>query len=154
MRIDAEWFLPWIMEKALDRPVFRDQRRQALSRARGRVLEIGFGFGTTLSEYPAEQVVDITALEPNPGMQRRARKRLARSPVPVPRGRWGRRRCAARGRLGARPVPHVFSGRARESRGAPRRSAPCADPGAATPSPALRSGTVPGDRGYLGARAY
>lgn len=83
MRIYAEWFLPWIMEKALDRPVFRDQRRQTLSRARGRVLEIGFGSGTTLSEYPAEQVEEITALEPNPGMQRRARKRLACSPVPV-----------------------------------------------------------------------
>ncbi len=83
MRIYAERFLPWIMEKALNRPVFRDQRRSALLPARGRVLEVGFGFGASLDAYPAAGIVAITALDPNPGMQRRARRPLARSPLPV-----------------------------------------------------------------------
>jgi ubiquinone/menaquinone biosynthesis C-methylase UbiE len=79
----TERFLPWFMEKILSRPVYREQRREILGRAEGRVLEIGFGFGGTLTEYPAGQVQEVVALEPNPGMVRRARPRLVLVPFPV-----------------------------------------------------------------------
>jgi ubiquinone/menaquinone biosynthesis C-methylase UbiE len=79
VRLYRERFLPWVMEKVLSRPEFQAQRRETLKEARGRVLEIGFGFGATLSEYPAGPggVIELVALEPNPGMTRRAAARAA-----------------------------------------------------------------------------
>ncbi|MFQ5877463.1 MAG: class I SAM-dependent methyltransferase [Acidobacteriota bacterium] len=77
--------LPWAMEKILARPVFQEQRREALRRARGRVLEVGFGFGASVGEYPpeAERIAELVALEPNPGMTRRARRRARAPAFPV-----------------------------------------------------------------------
>ena len=83
MRPYAERLLPWMMEKVLSRPVYAEQRRSLLRRAAGRALEIGFGFGGTLAEYPGARVREVVALEPNPGMLRRARPRIARAPFPV-----------------------------------------------------------------------
>jgi SAM-dependent methyltransferase len=71
------------MEMVLSRPVYAGQRRALLARAKGRVLEIGFGFGGTLPEYPAGRVRELVALEPNPGMLRRARGRIAGASFPV-----------------------------------------------------------------------
>ena len=79
----TERFLPWFMEKVLSLPVYREQRREILRLSSGRVLEIGFGFGGTLTEYPGAQVREVVALEPNPGMVRRARGTLALAPFPV-----------------------------------------------------------------------
>jgi ubiquinone/menaquinone biosynthesis C-methylase UbiE len=79
----TEHFFPWFMEKVLSLPVYREQRRETLRRAEGRVLEIGFGFGGTLTEYPEGRVSEVVALEPNPGMVRRARRFLATAPFPV-----------------------------------------------------------------------
>lgn len=78
----SEWFLPWIMERLLSLPEVQRQRDPALEGARGLVLEIGFGFGGSLSHYPAA-VDSLIGLEPNPGMLRRARRRLASAPFPV-----------------------------------------------------------------------
>jgi SAM-dependent methyltransferase len=72
-----------MMETILSRPIYAEQRRALLRRAEGRVLEIGFGFGGTLGEYPGARVRELFALEPNPGMLRRARGRIARAPFPV-----------------------------------------------------------------------
>src|SRR2546428_12371896 len=71
------------MEKVLSLPVYREQRREILRLSSGRVLEIGFGFGGTLAEYPGTQVREVVALEPNPGMVRRARRSVALAPFPV-----------------------------------------------------------------------
>jgi len=79
----TERFFPWFMEKVLSLPVYREQRRVILRRAEGRVLEIGFGFGGTLTEYPEARVRALVALEPNPGMVRRARRSAALAPFPV-----------------------------------------------------------------------
>ena len=83
MRPYTERLLPWLMETILSRPTYAEQRRALLCRAEGRVLEIGFGFGGTVVEYPQARVRELIALEPNPGMLRRARVRIARAPFPV-----------------------------------------------------------------------
>jgi ubiquinone/menaquinone biosynthesis C-methylase UbiE len=85
MRLYRHHILPWFMELGLSRPEVQAQRREALRGARGRVLEIGFGFGATLSEYPAgdDGVQEVVALEPNPGMVRRAAPRIAAAALPV-----------------------------------------------------------------------
>src|SRR5262245_1839799 len=71
------------MEKVLSHEVYAEQRRALLERAQGRVLELGFGFGGTIAEYPRARVRELVALEPNPGMLRRARSRIDRAPFPV-----------------------------------------------------------------------
>jgi ubiquinone/menaquinone biosynthesis C-methylase UbiE len=83
LRLYTERFLPWFMETILSRPTYREQRRDLLRLADGLVLEIGFGFGGSLSEYTAGRVRELVALEPNPGMLRRARPRVALAPFPV-----------------------------------------------------------------------
>src|SRR5258705_11504202 len=83
IQLYTERILPWLIETILSRPTYGEQRRVILRKASGRVLEIGFGFGGTLTEYPAAQVRELVALEPNPGMLRRARPRIARAPFPV-----------------------------------------------------------------------
>lgn len=72
-----EAILPWIMDAAGDARVLRRIRAEVLRDVRGRVLEIGFGTGLNLPFYPPE-VREITAVEPSPGMTRRAGKHLRR----------------------------------------------------------------------------
>ncbi len=83
MRVYGDIVFPWLMETLLSRPVYRRQRKALLRQAGGRVLEIGFGFGGSLGEYPAGRVKEIVALEPNPGMIRRARPRIDAAGFPV-----------------------------------------------------------------------
>lgn len=73
------------MEKILTLPSFQSQRREALLGASGRILEVGFGFGGSLTEYPAApgRVTEIVALEPNAGMTRRAVRRVKGAPFSV-----------------------------------------------------------------------
>jgi SAM-dependent methyltransferase len=73
---------PWLMDRALSHPSATEQRPGVLSRARGDVLEVGFGTGLNLPHYPPE-VRRLVAVEPNPGARRRARRRLDASGVRV-----------------------------------------------------------------------
>jgi ubiquinone/menaquinone biosynthesis C-methylase UbiE len=57
-------------------------RHELLSDVGGEVLEIGFGSGLNLSHYP-ERIKKIIALEPNPGMNRMAQKRVRSARVIV-----------------------------------------------------------------------
>lgn len=59
-----------------------EQRRHVIGQARGRVLEIGFGTGLNLPFYP-EQVDRLVAIEPNAGMARWTRERIAAAKIPV-----------------------------------------------------------------------
>lgn len=81
----AERFLPWAMERVLSAPEYAAQRVPALKEARGRVLEIGFGFGGSLGSYPsnARRISNLVGLEPNPGMLRRAERHAAEASFPV-----------------------------------------------------------------------
>jgi ubiquinone/menaquinone biosynthesis C-methylase UbiE len=56
---------------------FDDERRRVLSRAHGRVLELGVGTGASLPFYPS-RVTEVVAIDPFPGMIERARDRLRR----------------------------------------------------------------------------
>lgn len=56
-----------------ERRIFASIRRKLLGDLRGRVLEIGAGTGASLSYYPPE--AQVTGLEPDPFMLKRARAR-------------------------------------------------------------------------------
>jgi SAM-dependent methyltransferase len=73
--------LPWLVDRGTSHDSLLDLRRELVAEARGRVLEIGFGPGGSVPHYgPIERLV---ALEPDPGMLRRARPRLEKARFPV-----------------------------------------------------------------------
>lgn len=75
--------LPAAIDRAMSRPFVREQRVPALAGARGRVLEIGFGTGTSLDAYPPGAIERLIGVEPNRAMWIRARTRAARAGVAV-----------------------------------------------------------------------
>jgi len=81
-RYYREVLFPWGLEKAMNTPVHSAARKDLLSNAKGRVLEIGFGTGLNLPHYP-ESVECIVTVDPNAGMNGRAMKRIEASPIPV-----------------------------------------------------------------------
>jgi ubiquinone/menaquinone biosynthesis C-methylase UbiE len=54
----------------------RDKRRELLSRARGRTLELGAGTGLNLELYP-EAVTELVVTEPDPHMRAQLERKLA-----------------------------------------------------------------------------
>jgi SAM-dependent methyltransferase len=83
MGLYVDRILPWIMERILRLPVLEEQRVEALRGSAGLVLEVGFGAGASLPAYPAAGVREIVAIDPNPGMIRRARRHASSSAHPV-----------------------------------------------------------------------
>jgi ubiquinone/menaquinone biosynthesis C-methylase UbiE len=75
MGVYSRIVFPWLCELALDRPFVAAYRRSLLEQAGGEVLEIGIGTGLNLPHYPAA-VRKITAVDPNPGMHRKAQRRI------------------------------------------------------------------------------
>ena len=69
-----------VLSKGEDRMI-RRYRAQVAGEARGRVLEIGAGNGLNFSHY--RQALEVTAVEPQPGMLKNAALRAAAAPVPV-----------------------------------------------------------------------
>ena len=59
------------------------QRRKIVPLAQGTVLELGFGSGLNLPHYDRAKVSRLFALEPAPGMLKRARKTAASAEFPV-----------------------------------------------------------------------
>lgn len=57
-------------------------RRQAVAKAQGRVLEIGFGTGRNLPFYPAG-LDRLVAVDPNPGMAALAQQRMREAGIEV-----------------------------------------------------------------------
>ena len=72
------------MEGGLRGDAHRRLRRRVLARARGEVLEVGFGTGLNLECYP-ESVRRVTGLDPAAVLERRVRARVAAAPFPVDR---------------------------------------------------------------------
>lgn len=64
--------------KATEEAGLRDMRRELLSAARGRVLEVGAGTGLNLEHYP-EEIESLILTEPDPHMAKQLRPKLAGS---------------------------------------------------------------------------
>jgi ubiquinone/menaquinone biosynthesis C-methylase UbiE len=73
---------PRLCDWAMSDPTMAALRSAALAQAGGEILEIGFGTGLNLKHYP-EQIRQITTVDPNPGMAKRAAKRISESGVRV-----------------------------------------------------------------------
>jgi ubiquinone/menaquinone biosynthesis C-methylase UbiE len=73
---------PRLCDFLLNKPFVARQRRELLALAHEDVLEIGFGTGLNLACYPPH-VRKITAVDPNSGMQRLAKKRTEQSGIAV-----------------------------------------------------------------------
>ncbi len=78
----SRFILPGLCNAALDRPLVAAYRREVLAGAGGDILEVGFGTGLNLPCYP-DRVRRITAIDPNPGMHRRARALVERSGLEI-----------------------------------------------------------------------
>jgi SAM-dependent methyltransferase len=74
---------PFLVAGMGDPAPIRQIRRQIIPLARGTVLEIGVGAGANVPHYDASHVDALYALEPNPGMVRRARRTARRSSLPI-----------------------------------------------------------------------
>lgn len=82
MGLYSRVIFPRLMDWTMSADVMEQHRQQVLARARGKVLEVGFGTGLNLPFYPAT-VEQLTALDTNPGTLAIAERRLAKTAIPV-----------------------------------------------------------------------
>src|SRR5262245_39889632 len=73
---------PRLCDWALSQPFIAEQRRRLLAEAGGEILEIGFGTGLNLPNYPSS-VREIAAVDPNVGMHRLAQRRIKQTGIEV-----------------------------------------------------------------------
>ncbi|MDH6679004.1 ubiquinone/menaquinone biosynthesis C-methylase UbiE [Rhodococcus sp. LBL1] len=76
--------VPHLVEVSCGNSLTEASRQRACAGLRGRVIEIGFGSGLNVPFYP-DSVTSVSAVEPADEAWRLARKRLARTSVPVER---------------------------------------------------------------------
>ena len=82
MGLYSRHVFPRLCDWAMSDPRLGKLRSEALADVGGEVLEIGFGTGLNLAHYP-EHVRKVTTVEPNAGMNRLARRRIAESGIVV-----------------------------------------------------------------------
>jgi ubiquinone/menaquinone biosynthesis C-methylase UbiE len=75
MSFYRETIYPYLVDTFGDPPPIRKVRAQIVPLAEGSVLEIGSGSGANFTHYDPASVSLLYALEPNPGMIRRAQNR-------------------------------------------------------------------------------
>ena len=75
MGIYSKYIFPWFLDKFMARRFFREKRKEVLAATEGKVLEIGFGTGLNLAQYP-NHIKNITSVDVNSGMHRYVRKRI------------------------------------------------------------------------------
>ena len=74
--------IPYCIDFTLSGSTLEKYRQQLLADVSGEILEIGFGTGLNLPHYP-DNVTKITTIDPNAGMQKLARSRIAASNISV-----------------------------------------------------------------------
>ncbi len=74
--------IPYCIDIAMSGDTLQQYRQQLLKDVSGEILEIGFGTGLNLPHYPKE-IEKITTIDPNPGMKKLARSRIAASNITV-----------------------------------------------------------------------
>jgi ubiquinone/menaquinone biosynthesis C-methylase UbiE len=82
MSLYKKYVFPWLCNLAMSRKILDKYRKDLLSDVAGNILEIGFGTGVNLLFYP-EHVKRITVVEPNEGMNPKARARVESSGIQV-----------------------------------------------------------------------
>jgi SAM-dependent methyltransferase len=83
MNLYERFLLPTLVTSACSCSPIDKQRQKIVPGAEGVVLELGFGAGLNLPHYDVSKVRKLYALEPSPGMVKRARRAVARSPIDV-----------------------------------------------------------------------
>jgi SAM-dependent methyltransferase len=78
----SRWIFPRLCDWVMGLPTLAGLRKEVLADVGGDILEIGFGTGLNLAHYP-EHVRRITTIDPNPGMNTLARRRVAESGIEV-----------------------------------------------------------------------
>lgn len=76
MNLYERFILPGLVTGACSCSPIDKQRQKIVPQAEGVVLELGFGAGLNVPHYAAGKVNRLYALEPSPGMVRRARARV------------------------------------------------------------------------------
>lgn len=79
----ARYILPTVVNCGCALPAIKELRQSVVPQAKGVVLEFGMGSGLNLPFYDPALVSKVYGLEPEAAMLAKARKRVARSPVPV-----------------------------------------------------------------------
>lgn len=74
--------MPRLLDWTMSKPEMAHYRKVLLDDVSGNVLEIGFGTGLNLAYYP-RSVEKVTTVDPNPGMNTLAQKRVQASDTPV-----------------------------------------------------------------------
>jgi ubiquinone/menaquinone biosynthesis C-methylase UbiE len=82
MGLYEDWVLPRLLDLAMRNRVLDPYRSNAITSARGLVLEIGVGSGLNLSLYGPE-AARVIGIDPSPELLRLARKRAAQALIPV-----------------------------------------------------------------------
>ncbi|HVS15567.1 MAG TPA: class I SAM-dependent methyltransferase [Thermoanaerobaculia bacterium] len=77
MGLYQHFVLPRLIDFACGMRVIERQREKVVPRARGRVLEIGFGTGLNLPFYRRSRASAVVGLEPAPEMRARGERRIA-----------------------------------------------------------------------------
>ncbi len=88
MGVYSRFVFPFLCDCLMSQPALAEQRQRVLADVDGEILEIGFGTGLNLAHYPGH-VRKITTVDPNPGMNKRARKRIAAGTIEVDQRRLG-----------------------------------------------------------------
>jgi ubiquinone/menaquinone biosynthesis C-methylase UbiE len=73
---------PYLMDWSMSGSFLAKYRQETLAHVKGDVLEIGFGTGLNLSYYP-EDIHRLVTVDPNPGANQLAQKRIQMSPITV-----------------------------------------------------------------------
>lgn len=78
----SQVLFPRICDFVLDQPFLAAYRRELLVNAGGDILEIGFGTGLNLPQYPPD-VRKISTVDPNAGMHSLAERRIRQTGIEV-----------------------------------------------------------------------
>ena len=73
---------PRLLDLTMSGQEFNGYRQSLLQSVKGQVLEIGFGTGLNVSYY-SDEVIALTAIDPNEGMAAIAKPRIQNSPVDI-----------------------------------------------------------------------
>ncbi|MEO1400105.1 MAG: class I SAM-dependent methyltransferase [Cyanobacteria bacterium J06635_1] len=82
MSLYSQIIFPRLLDWSMSGQSFARYRQDLLSTVQGNVLEIGFGTGLNLSHYP-DSVKTLTVVDPNPGCNAIAARRIQASPITV-----------------------------------------------------------------------